>query len=1007
MSEVFISYSRQDANDVNILARKLEDCGHKVWLDRSAIQGGARWQEEIVRGIEKANIFVIVLSPPSVASEHVERELGLAHVTGRRILPLMLRRVAVPQPLQYALGSLEIIDISAEDIETASQRVVQAIAAPDARIGIVYLDAPWRDKLPSFWLAGYISLLILAFLQKRSNTEWAVPIGLLILVAVFITGWAIKIFRRIYVDSCLNSRSIVLSAEVKGFTKFKDRYRIASLWRDPETGKHYEFYSQRASFDRLKLVDRTVRVSVDRRNFKIYRMDLPALPKDASGSLAPSRPRELENDLRRLSPVGKDFACDIFLSHPEQDREAVGPLLQKLAAAGHVVWRPNAVDETNVSYEEQAIDAISGARLFLLVLSPDSIASSRVRGELDLAVAKRKRILAAVLRRTTVPPDMDYALASVPHLDLSQDFETGASGILDTIAAEAPSVTVVPESAAVSRAAWLQPKLRSFWQFVGFIPVFVPLSTLWLVLKFLSTVLPVRLRPTRLEASCNRWLQFWGDVMEGSDLRWLRPPEKKSNSYLSDSRDRATLLATEFDTFEVKNDDRGRRLSIRIVSQWRDPVTQQRHRFRSHWLACEPEHIRTKIIPVYVDPTNLRRHSVDLSFLPEEQRRAVTKRPASTRRLRNRLFPSRNPIAEEFSSDPPLQPGQEEINNSRVFVNHSSENVDQARLLIERLERAGYEVVNRSETGATSPDEQPSANRMILARTTVMIVPSATASDLAAKVLELRQAYTLNKRIIPVIFSDCPIPPSMQLSLAGVQSVDLWGDFESGIQVLLNALPSPNSPQALASEHTTKLTPSLFGSPLRRLVSSVMMGAFSWVLALTLSIVCFDRHSALPGFLGIAPAVALAYGGLIGGIFHRRRIKLYGLFLTAFVSLVFFPVAVALFIPDRTINGTRDTLALMLTSVLGVLAFVAAKRIYVEVFNYRLKKKGKLILTEYKGSGMSQWRDPVTDEVHTFALGYNGVFSKPIRATTIAVFMDPANPSDYYMDFSYSPPSKE
>jgi hypothetical protein len=1006
VSEVFISYSRQDANDVNLLARKLEDSGHKVWLDRSAIQGGARWQEEIVRGIEKANVFLVVLSPPSIASEHVERELGLAHVIGKRILPVMLRRTAVSQPLQYALGSLEIIDISTEDIETASQRVVQAIASPDARIGIVYLDALWRDKLPSFWLAGYISLLILAFLQQRWNTEWAVPIGLLILVAVFTTVWAIRVFRRIYVDSCLNSRRIVLSTELKGFTKFRDRYRIASLWRDPETGKRYEFYSQRASFDRLKLVDRTVPVIVDRRNFKIYRMDLPALPKDASGSLAPSQPRELENDLRQLSPAGEGFARDIFLSHAEQDREAVGLLLQKLAAAGHAVWRPNKANETNVSYEEQAIDAISGARLFLLVLSPDSIASSRVRGELDLAVAKRKRILTAVLRRTTVPRDMDYALASVPHVDLSQDLETGVTGILDTIAAETPSATVVPETAAASRAAWLQPKLRLVLQFVGWIPVFMPLIAVLLVLKFLSLVLPVRLRPSRLEARCNRWLQLWDDILEGSDLRWLRPREKKSTSHLYESRDRARLLATEFETFEVKNDDRGRRLAIRIVSQWHDPVTQQRHRFRSHWLACEPEYIRTKIIPVYVDPTNLRRHSVDLSFLPEDQRREATKRAPLTRRLRNRLFRSRNPIAEEPSSAPPLLPDQEEIDSSRVFVSHSSENVDQARLLIERLERAGYEVVNRSENGATSPGEEESANRIILARTTVMVVPSAAASDLASKVLELRQAYTLNKRIIPVILSDYAIPPSMQLSLAGVQCVDLSPDFESGIRVLLSALPSRKSPHASAPDHPTKLSP-LFGSPLRRLVSSVMMGAFSWALALTLSIVCFDRRSAMRGLLRIAPAVALAYGGVIGGIFHRRRMKPYGLFLTAFVSLVLFPVAVALFIPDHTINSGRDTWALMLTPVLGILAFITNKLIFVAIFNYRLKKGGKLILTEYKGSGMSQWRDPVTDEVHTFVRGYNGVFSKPIRATTIAVFMDPANPSDYYMDLSYRPQSKE
>lgn len=134
-----------------------------------------------------------------------------------------------------------------------------------------------------------------------------------------------------------------------------------------------------------------------------------------------------------------------------------------------------------------------------------------------------------------------------------------------------------------------------------------------------------------------------------------------------------------------------------------------------------------------------------------------------------------------------------------------------------------------------------------------------------------------------------------------------------------------------------------------------------------------------------------------------RWLVLVGLFS----PLVLFPVAVGLFAGDQGIKSGLDTSALMLTPVLGTSAFIGSKIIYVAVFNYRLKKRGKLILTEYKGSGMSQWRDPVTDEVHTFVRDYTGFLSTPIRSTTIAVFVDPANPSDYYMDFSYSPKSKE
>jgi hypothetical protein len=97
----------------------------------------------------------------------------------------------------------------------------------------------------------------------------------------------------------------------------------------------------------------------------------------------------------------------------------------------------------------------------------------------------------------------------------------------------------------------------------------------------------------------------------------------------------------------------------------------------------------------------------------------------------------------------------------------------------------------------------------------------------------------------------------------------------------------------------------------------------------------------------------------------------------------------------------------MVASVFSVAVFIGSKWIQNCAFNHRLKKKGKLILTEYKGSGESQWRDPATDQVHTFVCALSGTLSKRIRTNTVAVFIDPANPGDYYMDLSKSPGSKE
>lgn len=55
----------------------------------------------------------------------------------------------------------------------------------------------------------------------------------------------------------------------------------------------------------------------------------------------------------------------------------------------------------------------------------------------------------------------------------------------------------------------------------------------------------------------------------------------------------------------------------RICVQWQDPATSQVHVFHSDDIWYDPEKfINRKQLTVYVDPRNLKRYSVDISFLP-------------------------------------------------------------------------------------------------------------------------------------------------------------------------------------------------------------------------------------------------------------------------------------------------------------------------------------------------------------------------------------------------------
>lgn len=123
---IFMSHSRRDAVEVDRVVTALERAGHDVWVDRADIVGGTEWQERIVRAIKDTDVFVIVLSPDSVASPEVRRELAIADRERKPVIPVVLRPVDVPDALEYSLVNVQRIDLSA-DFDLGVRRLTRAI----------------------------------------------------------------------------------------------------------------------------------------------------------------------------------------------------------------------------------------------------------------------------------------------------------------------------------------------------------------------------------------------------------------------------------------------------------------------------------------------------------------------------------------------------------------------------------------------------------------------------------------------------------------------------------------------------------------------------------------------------------------------------------------------------------------------------------------------------------------------------------------------------------------
>ena len=110
MAHVFISYSRRDTETINEIVSKLEAAGIEVWLDREAIKAGRQWRKQIVEGIDRADAFILHLSPDSTASVNVMKELNLAEEAQEPfVLPMMLKETQIPGQMRYQLAGTQFI----------------------------------------------------------------------------------------------------------------------------------------------------------------------------------------------------------------------------------------------------------------------------------------------------------------------------------------------------------------------------------------------------------------------------------------------------------------------------------------------------------------------------------------------------------------------------------------------------------------------------------------------------------------------------------------------------------------------------------------------------------------------------------------------------------------------------------------------------------------------------------------------------------------------------------
>lgn len=113
-NEIFLSHASKDKKLAETLAQTLRTHGLPVWFSRTNIRGAQQWHDEIGAALKRCDWFVVVLSPHSVDSMWVKRELLFALQQNHfenRIVPLLIEPCDYER-LSWTLSLSQFVDFT-------------------------------------------------------------------------------------------------------------------------------------------------------------------------------------------------------------------------------------------------------------------------------------------------------------------------------------------------------------------------------------------------------------------------------------------------------------------------------------------------------------------------------------------------------------------------------------------------------------------------------------------------------------------------------------------------------------------------------------------------------------------------------------------------------------------------------------------------------------------------------------------------------------------------------
>ena len=170
MSQIFISYKKEDREHTIQLASVLEANGHTVWWDNE-LTPGRSFRDEIEAALDNCDIAIVIWTPRSIYSEFVKDEAARGQ-RGKKLLPVMIRRGSMGNIMDFELplgfGQIQTLDLtdwegsgdepqilklleSIKVLEDANGTEISAAARERIWRTVTYVEGAARATAGSFW----------------------------------------------------------------------------------------------------------------------------------------------------------------------------------------------------------------------------------------------------------------------------------------------------------------------------------------------------------------------------------------------------------------------------------------------------------------------------------------------------------------------------------------------------------------------------------------------------------------------------------------------------------------------------------------------------------------------------------------------------------------------------------------------------------------------------------------------------------------------------------------